>query len=259
MKSTIFLTKKDIGVLFVCVMFLVMNLGWAGVRSRYHAKMLACRANLGAMSRASIAFATDNDGRFFGYAYSLWIDEVADYTNYMDRIRYCPGTEMMDNEYSYWGSSTEMWCWSTGLVEPEHGSYGFNGWLYNYLESAVYWGFVGIYEVENMAWHNIVRIPDTAVVPFFFDGAWVDAWPKDTDTVPVSFSLDYGGHGLDWPVNQHMQRLLLNRHLGQCNLGFVDGHAESVELGRLWGLKWHREFEIFDGVMTRVDDSPIYP
>ena len=52
-------------------------------------------------------------------------------------------------------------------------------------------------------------------------------------------------------------RILINRHRDEINVGFIDGHAESVELKMLWSLKWSKIFGT-KGAQTRTDGSPIY-
>jgi prepilin-type processing-associated H-X9-DG protein len=41
-----------------------------------------------------------------------------------------------------------------------------------------------------------------------------------------------------------MARFAMNRHSGFLNSVFMDGSARSVRLKGLWGLKWHREFDV---------------
>lgn len=244
------MTKRDVLVTILCVFVLMMALGAVGSRGRANAKLVVCQSNIKGMTMALIAFADDNGGEFFGYESSLWINNLADYTDNLDRIRHCPMTEFSSSTFMGWGSSWETWVWTANVPSPAHGSYGYNGWLYG--EDP---GWVGYMEYM---FGNLGNIELPNLTPVFFDANWTDAWPRDTDTVPVTLDLDYGSHGYDAPVTNHMQRLMLNRHFGVCNVGFVDGHVEPVELGRLWGLKWHRQFEIYDGIMTRIDGSPIY-
>ena len=246
MKTKKTFTKKDVAVVLICVFVLVMTLGAVGNRGRAHAKQVVCKSNLKGMATAWLAFINDNDGEFFGYSTSLWINNLADYTDNLDRIRYCPMTKL-NEALSSLGSSWETWVWSYGEL---HGSHGYNGWLYG--------GDPGWVNYMEYLFGNIEDVDLPNLTPVFFDAKWVDAWPREVDVVPVTLDLNYGGMGYDAPVTNHMQRLMLNRHFGVCNIGFVDGHAETVELGRLWGLKWHKQFEIYEGIMTRVDGSPIY-
>lgn len=40
-----------------------------------------------------------------------------------------------------------------------------------------------------------------------------------------------------------MMRYAIDRHNQWQNVGFVDGHAETVPVEELWELKWHQEYE----------------
>ncbi|MBT5925792.1 MAG: hypothetical protein HOH33_04145, partial [Verrucomicrobia bacterium] len=72
-----------------------------------------------------------------------------------------------------------------------------------------------------------------------------------------------GGHPDDQGVNHRpptsedahengMGRFAMNRHNGFVNSVFMDGSARSVRLKGLWGLKWHRDFDV-------QNKSPLWP
>jgi len=92
--------------------------------------------------------------------------------------------------------------------------------------------------------------PNSASVPVFVDCKWVDYFARDTDVCPAGFDLETGtGTGI--------RRFLMDRHRGTINVGFIDGHADSVKLEKLWSLKWSKSFQT-RSIMTRTDGSPIY-
>jgi hypothetical protein len=62
MKSKIALTKKDIVIVLVCLIFLVINAGAIGIGGRMRAKRLLCLTNLKQLTLAWTQFADDNDG-----------------------------------------------------------------------------------------------------------------------------------------------------------------------------------------------------
>ncbi len=221
------------------------------------AKTLSCRANTRSMSLALRLYTEDTGGKLFSYLSGLYINQLADQLGEMDEVRYCPSTKMNETS-SGAGSSKRTWFWTSGVSEPEHGSYGLNGWLYHYPFGTGFTWIESDDNLEKMAYPNTLTAVNSASVPVFFDAIWVDAWPKDTDTAPAGLNLENGGRGSDSPVNNHIQRLLINRHRGGINVSFLDGHVESLKLEKLWSLKWHREFKLFHDDKLRTDDTPIY-
>ena len=254
----------------IAIIALLLSIVMPALRKvKDQAKIILCKANVRSVALTVAMYAGDYDGKMFPYGSGLFINELSAYTDEMDEIRYCPATKKMDESTAVdrWGTSKDTWCWSSGLPEPEQGSFGLNGWIYYYDIDDIRDGdYSWIESQTNMISYpfpSYVGITAPSSVPVFLDAVWVDLWPKHTDVVPADLDLAYGG-GIgnpmfDNPVKEHIRRAMIDRHFGKCNLGFADGHAEAVDLARLWGLKWHREFEIYDDVMTRIDGSPIYP
>jgi len=57
------LTKKDIFIFFVCLIFLVINLGAISIGGRRRAKRILCLTNLRQLTLAWTQYANDNDGK----------------------------------------------------------------------------------------------------------------------------------------------------------------------------------------------------
>lgn len=220
---------------------------------------IMCRTNMRSLALATALYAEEDDQKLFTYESGLYINLLSPYIDEADEVRYCPATTIHQQNptQTYWGTSSESWRWVRGTEEPENGSIGLSGWCYSYPPPLSQWAWIGNTEVTQYAWPLFGQIQSPAHVPLFFDCAWVDAWPKHTDTIPANESLDDPGGGSDGPVNNHIRRLMLRRHYGYTNMAMADGHSEFVELKDLWKLKWHREFEP-QGEMTRVDGSAIY-
>ena len=62
MKSKIALTKKDIVIILVCLIFLVINVGAISSGGRRRSKLAVCLTNLKQLTLAWTQFAEDNDG-----------------------------------------------------------------------------------------------------------------------------------------------------------------------------------------------------
>ncbi len=243
-----------IAIIALLLGILVPGLG----KAREYAKNIMCRTNTRSFALATHLYAEENDQNLFAYLSGLYINQLSPYIDEADKVRYCPSTIVRKENPTagYWGNSKEAWRWVSGVSEPENGSYGLSGWCYSYPPGAA--GFVGAEERTEYPWPKYGNIPMPSLVPVFFDCAWVDAWPKHTDTVPVSLDLDDPPGGSDNPVNQHIQRLLLRRHFGITNIAFADGHTEPVQLKNLWNLKWSRKFTPLGREQTRTDGSAIY-
>ena len=146
-------------------------------------------------------------------------------------------------------TGTAFNCW--GPTRPSTGglmgSYTFNGWLYRHSAPGVDDSTVMGYASVGAAGWNTTRARDSfwqlpatgnsANMPTFSDGMWVDGWPKEVDVPPASLITG------DKNSEQGMQRICLRRHGPRINVAFLDGHAEPVELRNLWTLQWHRRWQ----------------
>jgi len=108
----------------------------------------------------------------------------------------------------------------------------------------------------------MAAVKHPAETPFFYDQTWTDTWPIETD--PPSSNL-YGLGGTTSLPAVGFHRLTKARHgsggggkapkvygpgstataakmPGAINMGFGDGHAETVKLPRLWSFFWHAKW-----------------
>lgn len=247
----------------IAIIALLLSIVLPSLRAvRQRAQDLVCRTNLRSLGMALRVYSESHDGNLFSYHSALYLRQLADQIGDVDKVRYCPATRVDETiPYNGWGTSEITWSWQISN-EWEHGSYGMNGWLYSYPEDGD-WTWVESQEnLQRFAYPKTTEARSPASVPVFFDALWVDAWPKHTDTVPALLDLAAyppDSHtGSDYPVNNHMRRLLLDRHRGLAGIVFLDGHVSSIELGQLWSFKWHREFVQSYDEMERLDGTPIY-
>ena len=229
------------------------------------AKSIVGRSNLRTLGLATLLYAQDFENILFAYGSGLYLNQISPYAEGIDESRYCPATRIDETiDYTAWGTAKIAWTWNSGTPEPEHGSFAMNGWLYSYPQENIQaWRFVGEDEVQTHAFHSLSQVRRNQITPIFADSIWVDSWPRYEvdgikDTVLSDHDLEYGSSGADWPVNNHIRREIINRHNGDCNIIFVDGHADSIPLKKLWSLKWNRQFDVYSGDMLRDDDTPIY-
>ncbi len=229
------------------------------------AKSLSCRANVRSLGLALRVYSEETNGKLFSYYDGLYLNQLADQLGEVDKVRYCPSIKLNETVVTSgnaaWGASRETWVWASGVDDPEHGSYGLNGWLYDYLDDYDNSWVESEANLQRKSFPSTLQATNSASVPVFADAVWVDAWPQDTDTVTSSFNLHRDrtdDTGNDYPAANHIRRLLVDRHEGSVNISFLDGHVESVNLEKLWSLKWHREFNRYHDDKLRTDNTPIY-
>lgn len=230
------LTRIELLVLvgaIVFIVFLVLLMQHMGKRRPRAAA--ACLTALKEWGPVFERYTSDNDGCFFsgegrGDGY-WWIDSTRNFWQTKPKSLLCPMatkpfTDKGRNEFSAW------------KVDGVSGSYGMNGWMCNPQQGKTeLWGHGPI---ENY-WRTS-NVKEAGDVPLFFDAAWPDTWPEDTDVPPES------------PARKNakgMQRVCFNRHEGYVNVLFMDHSVRKTRLKQLWKLKWHRNYNT-DGPWTHT-------
>lgn len=149
---------------------------------------------------------------------------------------------------------------------PYYGSYGYNGWLFSDKK-----GDGAGFTLPNGSSGSLgyfvkdIAVKKTSETPIFFDQSWTDAWPTENGA-PNQNLYTAGGAtpgsqrgGNNGPGE--MGRVTLARHgsggggkapqnftgtvsqlPGAIDMGFCDGHAESVKLTKLWTFYWHAQW-----------------
>ena len=140
------------------------------------------------------------------------------------------------------GQVDRTWVVSGGQTTNQ-GSYGFNGFFY--LDSPFVSG--------KESFKSPAMVTDPSRTPVFADSVWVDFWPNVND-LPARDLLtgdNYAKGGLSRiAIPRHAARRSAaardfdasNTLPGAVNLVFVDNHAETVGLEKLWGFSWHRDW-----------------
>jgi hypothetical protein len=146
------------------------------------------------------------------------------------------------------------------------GSYGYNGWCFSDDPTLGVGDGHKINLPNGNAGDAGYFIKDSSVknpsqTPIFYDQTWTDAWPVETSPADanlhgtVGTTLPQGGDnsmkritkarhgaggGAKAPVNAI--GLSIARLPGSIEMGFVDGHAENVQLRALWSFYWHAKW-----------------
>jgi prepilin-type processing-associated H-X9-DG protein/prepilin-type N-terminal cleavage/methylation domain-containing protein len=261
-----------IGIIALLISILLPALN----RARLSAQRTQCLSNLRQLNVAMIAYTQDNKGRTFPYNADqniLWQIVILPYLNktaskldlfsdnpttmanvgklqLRETVYFCPtareslGGANLSGSYS---SGTAFHCW--GPTHPATGglmgSYMFNGWLYRLgiVNDATALGYASGVAGWNATraidsfWQLPIATGNTANIPTFADGNWVDGWCHETDRPPTSVITG------DKTTQEAMRRVCLARHPGRrVNVAFLDGHADSIDLRNLWTLQWHKRW-----------------
>lgn len=257
MKKAMAFTLIELLVVIAIIALLLAILMPALRKTKEIARNIVCRTNVRSITLGFRMYVESNNQNLLdhgdpGVDENLWLLEIEDQVGNMNKVRYCPETK--ENPFKatlnswngqWFGSSRKRWIWGFDVPELEQGSYGINTWLYGKK----------VFYVSQADWDEYAFLtpnpPNSANVPVFTDFKWVDSVAKNGQLCPQNINLDTGGSHLT--INE----LLINRHRDKINVGFMDGHAESVDLNMLWSLKWGKNFNTL-GLQTRPDGSPVY-
>lgn len=235
-------TLIELLVVISIIAILVALLLPALQQARKTANVATCMTKVRQLGAAMRLYAYDHDGILMPVDHSgdaYWYHEMKPYigkTAYADSlsetddssVNVCPETTIpADPEVStYAGTATETW----GLFSAA-GSYGANLWL---QPRGVYRNWFP----KDQYYTTLDQVDKTSDVPAFADSNWVGSWPEPFDTVPPDLNAGFWSTA----TGSYMGRFCIDRHSKKINVVYVDGHAESVQLGDLWQQWWHKKW-----------------
>jgi prepilin-type processing-associated H-X9-DG protein len=231
-----------IGIIALLIAILMPALG----KARRQARTAQCMSNLRQLGLAYQTYLSSFKNRGFPYdqTYDLfWMTVIKPYHGNNAPVRWCPEASELSGG---WGSTAKAWGPTNGgFINDHSGSYAINGWWYQLWADGTDhgWYYPDRVANEKIFWRTPVTGTSTSDIPLWMDSSWVDAWPRETDAPPTTFA-DGGGN----PQNS-MQRVCIPRHGRAVNICFFDTHVETVELERLWQLKWNRTFVPKTGIV----------
>ena len=197
-----------IGIIALLIAILLPALNAA----RRQAKTTQCLSNIRQIEFALVMYAqAENHYRSLNYnlGQTLWVPELQEY-GYLRQTLYCPESQAIAPS---WGTAYQSWTFGTAT-----GSYAFNGWFYINCGNGAQTSYLKLATNHS---------DDT---PIFMDSIWIDCWPAAADAPPTDLLA-----GAQTPT---MDRICIDRHHRAINIAFIDGHAETVTLERLWELRW---------------------
>jgi prepilin-type N-terminal cleavage/methylation domain-containing protein/prepilin-type processing-associated H-X9-DG protein len=257
-----------IGIIAVLVGILLPTLQ----KARKSARTVTCQSNVRQLVMGAIQYYTENKYRWSPYydgggtpastpgpnMFQIeWMQQVAKPQQW-NKVRLCPeaiesnpafapGTNQAGAAFHCWGPSGRAMqyfddSWKPGNPPKQlSGSYTWNGYCLRTHPS----GNDGTLGGGNQAgdlkrlWNPPIK--KTAELPIITDGTWPNAWIKESDDMTTVESI-YGpaGNGPGMNIGNNWRRILVARHNMAINVGFFDGHVETVQLPDLPRLQWHK-------------------
>ncbi|HZN67303.1 MAG TPA: prepilin-type N-terminal cleavage/methylation domain-containing protein [Tepidisphaeraceae bacterium] len=225
-----------IGIIALLISILMPSLS----RARAQAASVQCLSNTRQLVQAYQMYLNSNKGKGVRYAPGVedfWIESFRSHYGQVDEIRHCP---ISRNDISPdWGSAARAWTFTIS-GRANNGGYGFNGWHHRWDPQ----GQGGSQYSGGPKERYFGSTPtESSRVPLFADCIWPDGWPRENDPTPPNLTTGDRARQGNAPNENMLARFTINRHGGRTNIGFVDGHGESVPLAELKKLKWHNQWQ----------------
>jgi len=224
--------------------------------AKLRAYQIACVNNLKQVALASKMYVDDNKvwvgplNANPSLSGGDWMGAMLAFYSNATNVLFCPLAPDKGNPNNLVnppGTADSAWHWT--ISNPEYAaSYGINKWLDS---------------TPTLALNNGLNHPDwlytkestvvfPTMTPSFMDAAWLNFDPLETDT-PARNLYD----PLSSSTSEGMARICIARHGGRpptsaprsltpgaqlpgsINMGFVDGHVETVKLQNFWTYYWH--------------------
>ena len=207
-------------------------------RVRKQARAVVCQANLRQWATTVALYTEDSEGYLpkgrvdYGLYFLLGPGVNSNDPNAPESmqsfdtkgIACCP-MAARPSERNVHSSGTQMGLWMgstfkawemTSIGRSFRGSYGTNGWVFDYYSLSHYGRFAPRL--------NVYSVKDRAKIPLLLDNVEPTSWPYEEFPPPIDM------------------RFCINRHNEYINGLFLDWSVRKVGLKELWTLKWYEAF-----------------
>lgn len=238
-------TLIELLVVIAIIALLLSILMPALQRVRKQAQAVGCMSILKQWGLIWYMYTEDNDDKFntggsvAGDAANDWPVVLWDYYMKRGSLTLCPSATKEHFEgvrfaFGAWSWDRGPWTGLKDKQAADYGSYGQNEWIC-YRDPSVSGG--------ERYWRTR-NVKNAETIPLFFDCAWLDLYPSDTDSPAQLEEIP--------TTTSEMTLVCINRHSGYINSLFIDcSTVRKVGLKELWTLKWHRTFNTVN-VWTRA-------
>ncbi|HWY74441.1 MAG TPA: prepilin-type N-terminal cleavage/methylation domain-containing protein [Verrucomicrobiae bacterium] len=225
-------------------------------RAKLRAQQVQCLSNVRQLTLANLTYASDNSGLYCG----SWVDGLITYQS--KDVRLCPSTPKPGVAQTA-GTADAPWDQlifpAFGLVQTWTSSYGVNGWLNVTIANAFNDGDAddgGSNVNRAQVFGKESAIQKTSQTPVFFDCVEPYSEPEELDAPSKNLYQPQAlGNGPYFgmrvcAIARHgslssasaPRNVIGGRLPGLINIGFIDGHAESVKVDNLWTFYWHKDW-----------------
>ncbi len=242
-------TLIELLVVISVIVLLIALLLPALRKARNQTRAVVCQANLKQWATTIALYTEDNEGnlpkgRGLGLFFLLGSRRDSDDPNAPESIQSvdtkgiacCPmaarpgrkrhfGYTISDMHMEGWTGSTFKAWEMTSIGRPFRGSYGTNGWVFDYYGRS--YGPHGRFPPSL----NIYSVKDRAKIPLLLDHRLPMSWPHEELCRPPRVATAFG-----------QMHFCINRHNEYTNGLFLDWSVRKVGLKELWTLKWYEAF-----------------
>jgi prepilin-type N-terminal cleavage/methylation domain-containing protein/prepilin-type processing-associated H-X9-DG protein len=268
-------TLTELLVVMAAVAILAATLLPALAATKLKELSTQCVDNLRQLTAAGIDYQTENKGIPWGQVNRLWFTPLNAVQNGKGIHLLCPLAPPPATTYTFiaQGTANEAWTWyvSSDPNNPAspsiatNGSYGLNGWFYQYSSSM---GFINTSDAARF-FGSAAAVTHPSLTPMFLDALWPDLWPYQGGISDAGNSRLYELYNENGNLNlgvgpgspkQGIPRCITARH-GICppasaplnennttvpwpdvgvNISLADGHVEYSSAQHLFQYYWNR-------------------
>jgi prepilin-type N-terminal cleavage/methylation domain-containing protein len=238
----------------IAIIALLLSIGLPSLRkAKEVAAAVVCKSNLHQLGLIWKMYGEDEDGKYPYWKASVgtwhrgaWIESFHRYmSEEREKTLLCPKASQPNPDagygstrYAYVMGNTAPSAPASTIANAELCSYGMNCWTGNTN------GETGSLQGRSASnyWQTFPLTRSPAQVPMMADSAWRGGGPQTTEdrcySAPPSQDQWRG-------VDYEMSHFVVPRHSrGNINVVFADIHVENSSLKGLWGLKWHRTYDM---------------
>jgi prepilin-type N-terminal cleavage/methylation domain-containing protein/prepilin-type processing-associated H-X9-DG protein len=230
-------------------------------KAKLRAQQIQCLNNVKQLNMIGLIYAGDNGGAFCYSDYAFfndgpehwWVNNLFNYDHKKHAVLLCPSTPKPRAGPFYGGNADTPWAWWESEFGPLiSGSYGINGFL----------SLLGDNQGAPWYFYRETAVQKPTQTPMFFDCLWYDCFGNEKDPPSRNLYQPWSGKDLSssdfkWlgigvcaivrhgniPLSAAPRNVTSGRLPGSINVGFVDGHAQSVQVENLWTFYWHNRWD----------------